>query len=140
MVRIDALPRDAAGKVALLALGFSYESRLAVEAWVAKFRNATAGRPDVVYYQLPMIGGLGRLAKPFIQRGMRRDTPRDEQRRVITVFGTGDWPDRVGLEDEAAAYLILIDRTGRVQWVAAEPIVNQSRFDELMARVEAIAR
>ena len=37
--RTAVLPQAAAGRVALLLLGFSYDSRFAVEAWARQFRG-----------------------------------------------------------------------------------------------------
>ena len=37
--RPAVLPDVASGRVALLALGFTYDSRFAVEAWVGRFRK-----------------------------------------------------------------------------------------------------
>src|SRR5689334_4938479 len=37
--RQAVLPDAAAGRLALLALGFTYDSRFAVEAWIGRFRK-----------------------------------------------------------------------------------------------------
>jgi len=119
------LPPVAAGRVALLSLGFTYKSRFAVEEFSKRFQKEFAGRDDVTFFEVPMIGGMGRLAKVFIDRGMRNATPKEMHENVITVYGgTGEWKARVGVRDEDAAYLVLIDREGRVQWVRG------SRYDE----------
>src|SRR3954451_2119617 len=59
--RPAVLPEAASGKVALLLLGFSYESRFAVEAWGKKFRAHFESDPGVTFYEVPMIGGLARM-------------------------------------------------------------------------------
>jgi hypothetical protein len=111
------LPQAASGKVALLLLGFSYDSRFAVEAWAARFREQFEGDLRVTFYEIPMIGGLARLGKWFIDGGMRRGTPKADQENVITVYGdTEPWKRRVGFRDPNAAYLILIDQRGKVAW------------------------
>ena len=64
-----------------------------------------------------MIGGLATLGKWFIDSGMRRGTPRGDYEHVITVYGpTEVWKQRVGYADPNAAYLILLDATGKVAW------------------------
>lgn len=55
------LPGAASGRVALLALGFTYDSRFAVEAWVSGFRKDFRNSPQVAFYEVQMIGGLARL-------------------------------------------------------------------------------
>jgi hypothetical protein len=111
------LPQAAEGRVMLLLLGFTYESRFAVEAWAARFGAEFQSDPRVKFYEMPMIGGMARLAKWFIDRGMRRGTPEADYERVVTVYGRTDtWKQRVGFVDPDAAYLILLDHTGRVAW------------------------
>jgi len=120
-----ALPQSADGRVTLLLLGFTYQSRFAVEAWAAKFRAQFPSDPRVSFYEVPMIGGMGRLAKWFIDSGMRRGTPEKDYERVLTVYGGTDaWKQRVRFVDANAAYLILLDQTGKVAWR------NQGAFDE----------
>ena len=111
------LPQAAAGKVALLLLGFTYDSRFAVEAWAKKFREQFETDLRVTFYEIPVIGGVARLGKWFIDGGMRRGTPKADQEHVITVYGgTEPWKQRVGFRDPNAAYLILIDPRGKVAW------------------------
>ena len=111
------LPKDSSGQVALLMLGFSYESRFAVEAWAKRFRQDFAKQPKVTFFEVPMIGGLARMGKWFIDSGMRRGTPKSDYGNVITVYGGTDaWKQKAGFKDPNAAYLILIDRNGKVVW------------------------
>jgi hypothetical protein len=132
------LPDAARGKVALLALGFSYDSRFAVEEWCGRFRSAFGGREDVTLYEVPMLGGGARMARWFIDSGMRRNTPRELHEQVLTVYGgTGPWKARLGVTDEDAAYLLLLDREGRVAWQHAG-MFDAARFDELRHAAEAL--
>ena len=112
------LPQVAQGRVTLLLFGFTYQSRFAVEAWAEKFRAQFRSDPRVTFYEVPMIGGVARLAKWFIDSGMRRGTPEEDYERVVTVYGrTDSWKQRVRFGDPDAAYLILLDRTGKVAWL-----------------------
>ena len=111
------LPNASSGRVALLLLGFSYDSRYAVEEWAKKFREQFDKDPRVTFYEIPMIGGMARMGKWFIDSGMRRGTPKMDYGHVITVYGgTGPWKRRVGFGDPKSPYLILIDRQGKVAW------------------------
>jgi hypothetical protein len=115
--RTADLPQAASGRVALLLLGFTYDSRFAVEAWGKRFREQFEADPRVTFYEIPMIGGMARLAKWFIDSGMRRGTPTADQENVITVYGGTDaWKQRVAFRDPNAAYPILIDQKGKVAW------------------------
>ena len=73
--------------------------------------------PRATFYEIPMIGGMARLGKWFIDSGRRRGTPKADQENVITVYGgTDPWKKRVAFQDPKAAYLILLDQRGQVAW------------------------
>ncbi len=111
------LPDVAKGKVTLVAMGFSYESRRSVEAWTKRFRGDFGQNPDIAFFEVPMISGMARLAKLFIESGMRRGTAKEDHDKVITVYGgSADWKDRLAVADTDLAYLLLLDREGRVRW------------------------
>ena len=94
--RDAALPQAASGKVTLVAMGFTYQSRFPVEAWADWYRKTVGSRADVTLFEVPMIGGLATLGRWFIDRGMRSGTPVELHDRVITVYGgTGDWKRRL---------------------------------------------
>jgi len=128
--RNAALPEASTGKTTLLLLGFTYASRDAVEPWGEWFRTEMSGRPDVTFFEVPMIDGLAKLGRWFIDRGMRKGTPQELHENVMTVYGgTGDWKRRLGVTDtnDEDAFLILLDRQGVVRWLHHGP------FDAAMA-------
>ena len=115
--RTAVLPQAARGRVALLLLGFGYDSRFAVEAWAGKFREQFHRDPRVTFYEIPMIGGMAWMGKWLIESGMRRGTLKQDYENVITVYGGAHpWKQRLGFRDPKAAYLILLDASGRVAW------------------------
>jgi hypothetical protein len=133
------LPKDAAGRVALLLFGFTYQSRFAVEAWTKRFRGDFEKNPQVTFYEIPMIGGMARLGKWFIDSGMRRGTPKTDHENVITVYGgTEAWKQRVGLKEEDYAYLVIIDPKGRVAWRQAGPF-EETSYQVLAGQVRKLA-
>jgi hypothetical protein len=133
--RTAVLPQAASGRVALLLLGFTYDSRFAVEAWVQRFREQFKADPRVTFYEIPLIGGLARMGKWFIDGGMRRGTPKEDYGNVITVYGgTEPWKQAVGFRDPKAAYLILLDGHGRVAWRYAGGFDKQA-YQELSVEV-----
>jgi hypothetical protein len=118
--RHAVLPDAAKGKLALILMGFTYDSRYAVEAWVARVRPEIAGMPQVTWFEVPVIGGMGRMASWFIDSGMRKGTPKELHENVITVYGgSGKWKSLMGFStaSEDDAYLALLDRNGRVLWL-----------------------
>jgi hypothetical protein len=138
--RKAVLPQAAASRVALLAAGFTYESRHAVDAWVGRFRREFSGNPGVTFFEIPMIGGLGRLGRWFIDSGMRKGTPKELHENVITVYGgTDPWKKRLGYKEPDAAYLVLVDRDGIVRWLHTGNL-EESAFAELSRRVRELLK
>jgi hypothetical protein len=142
--REAVLPQAAEGRVALLLLGFTYEARFPVEAWAGRFREQFHADPRVTFYEVPMIGGMARLGKWFIDSGMRRGTPPGDYEHVITVYGGTDaWKQRVGFGERDTAYLILLDHSGKVAWRHAGGLDEQayealaSKVSELVGQIPA---
>jgi len=134
------LPHAASGRVALLALGFTYDSRFAVEEWVGRFRREFGSQPLVTFYEVPLIGGMTRLGKWFIDSGMRQGTPRGDYGHVITVYGaTNPWKRRLSFQSPNAAYLILLDPRGVVRWRHDAPM-NEEGFAALSRQVVALLK
>lgn len=132
------LPDVAAGKIALIAMGFSYDSRFSVEAWTGRFRKEYGKNAAVTFYEVPMIDGVARLGKWFIQSGMRRGTARDDRENVVTVFGDGEaWKRRLSFTSADGAYLILIDRSGVVRW-RYNGAMDESAYGELTRQMQEL--
>ncbi len=135
--RTAVLPQASSGRVTLLALGFTYDSRFGVEAWVKRFREDFGAEPRVTFFEIPMIGGMARMAKWFIDSGMRRGTPTADHEHVITVYGgTDQWKQRVGFRDPKAPYLILLNPSGNVVWRHTGNIDDES-YKALSAQMSA---
>jgi hypothetical protein len=118
--RKAVLPDAAAGKTALVMMGFTYDSRFDVEKWAEHLRREFAANDAFTFYEVPVIGGMGRLAKWFIDSGMRKGTPKELHENVITVYGGVDrWKKAMGFSKslEDAAYLALLGPDGRVRWL-----------------------
>jgi hypothetical protein len=139
--RDAVLPQVASGKVALVAMGFTYQSRFPVEAWAEWYRKTLGSRADVTLFEVPMIGGLATLGRWFIDRGMRSGTPVDLHDQVITVYGgTGEWKRRLSYapEHKDDAYLIVVDREGIVRWLH-HGAFDQAQADDLLRALTSLA-
>ena len=118
--RKAVLPDAAAGKSAVVMMGFTYDSRFAIEKWAEHLRRELGANDTFTFFEVPVIGGMGRMAKWFIDSGMRKGTPKELHENVITVYGGADrWKKAMGFSkaDENAAYLALIGPDGRVRWL-----------------------
>lgn len=140
----ETLPAAAAGKTALLLMGFTYGSRHAVEPWGEWFRTTIGERPGVTFFEMPMIGGMAKLGRWFIDRGMRKGTPANLHENVITVYGgTGDWKRRLGVTaaNQDDAFLVVLDPQGVVRWTHHGPFEMETArtLQDALAEVAAPA-
>lgn len=121
--RDAVVPAHSRGKVAFLALGFTYKSRLQVEAWSERFKKEHGKVTGVTFYEVPVMGGAARMARPFIDSGMKKGTPAELHEHVITVWQDArEWKKRMGYQAADAAYCVLIDTAGVVRWLHAGPL------------------
>lgn len=134
------LPEAAAGQVTLVMLGFTYASRMPVEAWADHVKPAFAGLDRATFYEVPVIGGLARMGRWFIDSGMRRGTPKALHENVITVWGkTDEWKALASVTDDKAAYLFLLGRDGRILWRHTGGF-KEAAFAEMLSLARVAAR
>ena len=137
--RTAVLPQAASGRVALLMLGFTYDSRFQVEVWAKRFRQDFGTKSGVTFFEIPMIGGMARMGKWFIDSGMRRGTPKADHENVITVYGGTDaWKQWLGVKAEDSAYLVVVDRKGKIAWRHGGPF-DEASYQDLAAQIHKLA-
>lgn len=125
------LPDAGKGKVAMYLVGFSYESRFAVEAWAERYKKDFASNPGITFFEVPVIGGMGMLGKPIIDRGMRSGTPKQYHENVLTVYGgAGDLRKAFGAKNDKFAVVVLCDQQGLVRWTWTG-MLDESKYLEM---------
>lgn len=131
-----ALPDDVRGKVVFLVMGFAYEARFDVEDWTRAFKERFGEEPDVIFFEMPIIGGVYRLFAPMIDAGMRRGTPPEMYDHVVTVYAPRE-PIReaLGAAPYSDTWVYLLDRDGKVLFQYGGPFDPQ-RFEEVAALTE----
>lgn len=140
--RKATLPDDARGKAAVILMGFTYASRKPVEAWADRLKPALADIEGTTFYEVPVIGGMARMGKWFIDSGMRRGTPKALHEQVITVWGdTRAWKARAGVtgDRDQLAYVTLIDADGRIRW-RVTGVFDEAAFQALLTELRALTR
>lgn len=128
--RPSVLPDSARGVNLVLFLGFTYASRHDVERWVSRLQHDFPGEPRFRWYEVPVIGGAGRIARPFIEGGMRRGIPKPLHAQVLMVYGGGgNWKQRVGFAERDVGYVLVVDGAGRVTWTGRGPFSEAGYHD-----------
>jgi hypothetical protein len=136
--RKAVLPDTAQGRVTLLAPGFTYDSRFAVEAYVKQWRARFGPDPRTSFFEVPMLGGMARMGKWFINSRMKRGTPAADHERVITVSGrAGEWQQRLNCGKSKSACLVLLDPQGNIRWTK-ESLFDDAVWKDLQTEVSAL--
>ncbi len=131
------LPAAARGHVTLVLFGFSYASRKPVEAWAERIHATWAADTSITCFEVPVMSGMAWLGRPFITGGMRKGTPPAMHERVVLLWGvSGDWKHRLDVHDRNTAYVVLLDREGRVRWRTAGAL-DEARWRAAVAAVDA---
>ena len=139
--RTAVLPRASSGKVTLVAMGFTYKSRVPVEAWADWYRTTIGSRTDVTFFEVPMIGGLATLAGGSSTEACAAARPQSStitSSRSMEARATGSSGSPIPRSHEDDAYLIVLDRQGVVRWLH-HGVFDQSRADELRGLLTSLA-
>ena len=135
--RACELPAAVKGKVTLVVLGFTRGSSEDVKAWGARFKAAYGADTTLTWMKIPVMGGMARVMKGVITGAMRGETPEADRAHLMTVWSGGDeWRRRMGYQQPKPAYVVLLDREGRVRWRGVGPL-DDEKWKLLVEATEA---
>lgn len=129
------LPSDLEGELNLLAVAFHRGHQKEVDTWIPLFRELESEVPGLAGYEIPTISSSWRPLRRFIDGGMKAAIPDPlTRRRTVTVYGdVAKVTDGLGLLDRDRIAVVLIDRQGKVLWMARGPLEERSPEDLLEA-------
>jgi hypothetical protein len=116
--RAFTLPAEFGGTYNVAVIAFQRWHQELVDSWFPYLEPLVAAHPDLRAYELPMIGGLYRLARPFIDGGMAAAIPDPAVRdRTLTVYtDVRRVMAALQIPSTATITLLLVDRSGRIFW------------------------
>ena len=117
------LPDQLEGRLNLLLVAFRQVQQADVDTWLPYTDALEARRPDVRAYELPVLAAAYRLARPFIDGGMRAAIPDPAvRRRTITLYlDKAAFRAALGVPGEDRIHVRLVDRTGATLWRTEGP-------------------
>jgi hypothetical protein len=117
------LPEDLGGRLNLLLIAFRQVQQADVDTWVPYTDELEARRPDVRAYELPVLAAGYRLARPFIDGGMRAAIadPAVRARTVTLYLDKAAFRAALGVPTEDRIHARLVDRAGATYWSADGP-------------------
>jgi len=116
--RTFTLPAEFGGTQNIAIIAFQRWHQDLVDAWFPYLDTLLATHPELRAYELPMIGGLYTLARPFIDGGMAAAIPNPAVRdRTLTVYtDVRRVMAALQITSTETITLLLVDRTGQIFW------------------------
>ncbi len=129
------------GQTVVYLIGFSHESRAEVEAWAKALtelgKRAPAAGPLRII-QMPVLSGAGVWARPFIESGLTRKTPKAERANVMTSTDRDALVKGLDLKDpDNGAVIALVDAAGEVRLVVRGG-VTETKERDLAKKLESL--
>ena len=138
------LPADLKGHPTVLILGFSQSSREAVTKWARRLAADYRDSPTVLYYEMPVVAEVPRMLRGMVIRKIRQDVPERAQPRFVPITDhEEEWKAVSGYSKqggEDAAYLIVLDPTGKVQSRRAAGVPTDESYAAVKQTLEAMSR
>lgn len=113
--RSVTLPDAVAGKVAVLVFGFTRASKTATSEWARKLYADLGKQSAIEIYQLAVLEDVPRLIRSFVISAIKSDIPENRRDHFVPVLrGEAELKKLVSYGEADDAYLILLDRSGRI--------------------------
>ncbi len=118
-----SLPDAFEGEWNLVFIAFQQWQQGQVDSWIPFARQLEESQPELRYYELPTIEKRSRLARTFINEGMRAGIPDPVAReRTITLYlDKTAFRKALQLPHEDDIHVLLLDRRGQVLWRTEGP-------------------
>jgi hypothetical protein len=115
------IPKNLHGALNVLIIAFEQWQQEQVDSWVGFLRGLKEGHNGFDFYELPTIGSEFRLARFFIDGGMRAGIPSNATRRhTVTLYlDKRAFKRALNIDSEKSICLYAIGRDGRVYWYTA---------------------
>lgn len=112
------LPAEFGGERNIALIAFRRWHQELVDSWFPYLERLLADHLDLRAYEVPMIGGIYTLARPFIDGGMAAAIPDPAVReRTLTVYtDVGRARAVLGITSTETITLLLVDRRGQIFW------------------------
>lgn len=135
------LPQDLKAPATVLILGFGKHSSDATTAWEKPIRQHLARPGQIAFYDMAMVAEVPGFVRPMVLRAIKAKVP-DVLKPNFLPLTTGEdaWKHAAGFDpgQSEAAYILLVDRTGHIQFLTHVPY-SDAAFADLTHRAQALA-
>jgi hypothetical protein len=134
------LPDAAHGRGALLVFGFSREAQRPATDWEQRFDRDHGSGGQWVCCAIAVLESVPGPFRGLVAGNMGRGlSPEQRDRFVLLFHDERVWKQRVGFQKAEDAYLLLIDRSGRIRWRFHGPF-TETAYEQLQEQLPRLAR
>jgi hypothetical protein len=132
------LPEGLKGKVGVLVLGFSRDSREGDSAWGKRLAADYRESPTVVYYEMPVLAAVPRMVRGLVVKSIKSSVPASEQARFIVILeNEAAWKTVTHYGRPDDPYVLVVDSQGSVVW-QTQGAPTEAAYAALKQHVEAL--
>jgi hypothetical protein len=129
------LPGAVKGKVGVLVVGFTKDSKAPVQAWGKRLAADYPDASGVVYYELPVLASAPALVRVTIEEQMKLSLSAAEREHFLPITqNEAGWLTAAHYVKGDDAYVLLIGGDGVVRWQTQGPVTD-ANFEELRGKI-----
>lgn len=132
------LPEALHGKVGILVIGFSQESREAVTTWGKKLAADFNESPTVLYYDMPVLASVPKLLRGFVYSRIKASVSERGKPHFLPITeDESSWRILVHYSNPDTPYILLVDEHGTVRW-QAQGLPTDATYTTLKRELESL--
>ena len=115
-VPVDLPSMLSGGRLAVLVLGFSKDSRTQATLWGRRLAADYLNAPDVLYFEMPVLESVPRLLRGVVLRSIKSDVSARAQPHFAAVLTEEQrWRSLAHYNRPEDAYVLLVDSSGVIR-------------------------
>jgi hypothetical protein len=134
-----ALPDATRYRAIVLVLGFTHKSAEQADGWGKRLAKEYSSKPDIGYFEVPVLQSAPGMVRPMIVHGMRKGTPADEQAHVLPISQHEEELKKIsGYKEPDDAYVVVANAEGRIIW-QTHGAATDAGYDDLSRALKPVA-
>jgi hypothetical protein len=132
------LPGALQGRLGILVIGFSQNSRDQVTDWSKRLEADFRASSSVTYYQMTVLEDVPRPLRSFVAGKVRESIPDVARPRSIAIVEhEAEWKTLAGFGLPDNAYLLIVDEHGVVRARLQGPMTDKT-YAQLRSQLESL--
>ena len=111
------LPAALEGKVGILVVGFSRDSRAQATVWGTRLAAEFGQSSSVLYFELPVVEDVPRLLRGAVLHAISREVAPAARAHFLPISSNeAQWKAVAHFNEPDAAYVLVVDGSGNIRW------------------------